>query len=286
MATLLEPITAMTCTDDPDKFRSKVPEKNMWYSQKLDGVRTLAVDDPLRGGVYYYSRNGKLFPNFRKFDHCLHNMAKVVRERSQLHITHPVWFDGEVISADQQFSGVMQQLSRMKDVDASVFQYHLFDLPNHPGFLDERLMNLDFLVTAYSFKTDIFLVPHFSAGSWSEVMRAYSDALYKGQEGIVVKNCKSTYVQRCSINWLKLKEEHTIDLPVIGSKRGRGKFSHTLGALVCDYNGKRVAVSGFTDWERNEFWENPPKMIEVQYQCITSQGSLRHPRYVRVREDK
>jgi len=64
-----------------------------------------------------------------------------------------------------------------------------------------------------------------------------------------------------------------------------------LGAAIVTYKGKRVRVgSGFSDEQRQQFWANPNsikgKIIEVQFHEETPDGSLRHPRFVRVREDK
>lgn len=281
---MVEPITAMTCIADQDKFRCKVPQNQMYWSVKLDGVRTLAC--VYQSTVTFWSRNGKQFPNFDRFGPALQIMAAGLKDLRRGLADHPVWFDGEVISKDKQFSGVMQQLRRHKNVDSSVFEYHIFDCPSLGQYsLSYRICVVDFLVTQTK-PEDIQYHVHYKAHDWDAIMRSYAGALHAGEEGIVVKDCTSLYENKRSSYWLKLKEDHTLDLPVVGRQKGKGKFAHTLGALECMYNGKKVTVSGFTDAQRNEFWENPPAMIEVQYQCITSQGSLRHPRFVRVRDDK
>ena len=76
----------------------------------------------------------------------------------------------------------------------------------------------------------------------------------------------------------------TLDLVVVGVQEGEGAFAELMGALVCDYNGVQVKVgTGFTVEERYEYFKNPPKMIEVDYQEITKDGSLRFPVFVKDR---
>ena len=60
-----------------------------------------------------------------------------------------------------------------------------------------------------------------------------------------------------------------------------------VGSLVVDYKGTKVSVgTGFTDEQRVEFYKDTPEIIEVNYQEVTKDGSLRFPSFVRIREDK
>ena len=69
----------------------------------------------------------------------------------------------------------------------------------------------------------------------------------------------------------------------------------TLGKLVVDYKGFEVRVgSGLTDEERDNIWNNPESaighLIEVKYMQESKDEngdlSLRHPVFVRIRDDK
>lgn len=92
----------------------------------------------------------------------------------------------------------------------------------------------------------------------------------------------------------KWKPVKTMDVVVTDVQDGRGKYIGLLGALVChvlapDGQPWVVAkVSGMTDAERIEFSDDPPigRVVEVAYQCVGSGGRLRHPRFIRVRDDK
>lgn len=91
------------------------------------------------------------------------------------------------------------------------------------------------------------------------------------------------------VNWRKYKPFKTIDLIVDEVTEGRGQFIGLVGSLVCKTSeGYVVAnVSGFTFDERLNLSESDiGRIIEVKYQYVGSGGRLRHPTFVRFREDK
>jgi len=65
------------------------------------------------------------------------------------------------------------------------------------------------------------------------------------------------------------------------------RITSSMGALVVDFNGKKVKVGGgYSDTERAVFMHHPPTLIEVHYKEITEDGSMLFPTFARVREDK
>lgn len=104
-------------------------------------------------------------------------------------------------------------------------------------------------------------------------------------EGFVLKNANL-------VDWHKLKTRQTIDLIITGLTAGKGKYSDMLGALVCSTaEGYEVAnVSGMTDTQRRsmslESEKLVGKVVEVEYQSIGAGGRLRHPSFIRMRDDK
>jgi DNA ligase-1 len=84
----------------------------------------------------------------------------------------------------------------------------------------------------------------------------------------------------------------TADLVLVGYKEGKGKFAGTVGALILKSKdgGTDVSVSGMTDEEREYFHLNREALlgsvIEVRFQRYESRGGMRHPAFVRIREDK
>lgn len=89
-------------------------------------------------------------------------------------------------------------------------------------------------------------------------------------------------------SWYKIKCERTIDLIVTGIQPGKGKYIGQCGALIVStVEGHEVAaVSGMTDAQRVQITEaDIGRIVEVRYQCVGTQGRLRHPRFVRWRDN-
>jgi len=96
-------------------------------------------------------------------------------------------------------------------------------------------------------------------------------------------------------DWYKWKPVHTIDCTVTGYKWGEGKHLGLIGSLEASayVDGELVPVAwvgGFDDATRieisNDEWHAVGRIIEVAYQYVGSKGRLRHPRFVRFRDDK
>lgn len=94
------------------------------------------------------------------------------------------------------------------------------------------------------------------------------------------------------LQWAKLKPRPTLDLIITDIQPGEGKYAGLIGSLtVSTAEGFEVAhVSGMTDELRVALSNNVEalrgQVIEVAYQEIGTQGRLRHPSFVRFREDK
>jgi hypothetical protein len=105
----------------------------------------------------------------------------------------------------------------------------------------------------------------------------------RGYEGWVLK-------QGHLRGWYKLKEVQTADLKVVGFKDGNGKFIGLVGSLIlADATGRIVAnASGMDDMTRALIDENADlgRIAEVAYQYVGAKGKLRHPRFIRWRDDK
>lgn len=281
----------MLCIDDTQRFLKYCRTQPILVSPKLDGVRTLACVDFDRATIDYYSRSGKLFPNFKVFDKGIWDMAGVLPKYQG-----QVWLDGEVTSVDATFRGVMQQLRRLHEADPSVFRFNLFDFAVESWSLEyrqEKLQEAFCRAILSGNGGNLSVIPHniITKEPWQSWEELFSNTLncyvMAGYEGAVLKGAHSPYEQKRSPYWLKLKMTRTVDLPVLQAVFGKGKHQGKLGSLTCEFNGRFVDVgTGFSDAERIEFLIHMPKMIEVQYQEVTPDGSLRHPRFIRVREDK
>lgn len=84
----------------------------------------------------------------------------------------------------------------------------------------------------------------------------------RGGEGIMLNTMEGPYEIKRSNNLLKVKYNKSLDLKVVDILEGTNKYKGMMGALVVDYKGYRVGVgSGFSDEERQRFWDNPEEII-------------------------
>ena len=90
---------------------------------------------------------------------------------------------------------------------------------------------------------------------------------------------------------MKLKDFHDVDLKIEQLIEGTGKHSGKLGSVKVLFNGVEVQVgSGFNDSLREAVWSDPGsfigRTIEIRYQEVTPDGSLRFPTFVCFRNDR
>ena len=117
----------------------------------------------------------------------------------------------------------------------------------------------------------------------------------RGGEGIMLNTFEGCYELKRSNSLLKVKYNESLDLKVVDMLEGTNKYKGMMGALVVDYKGYRVGVgSGFSDEERQRFWDNPEEIIGKTIEVDTfgeskdqlGNVSLNCPIYKEVRYDK
>lgn len=234
--------------------------------------------------------------------------------------TPSLCLDGEVVSGG--FAKTVGDVRR-KDAPALDAEYHVFDavpvdLFRAGGGFDmpyaDRRGFLEWLVS-FSPSPAIRLVPVARALDAAEVDTHYRAFRAQGLEGAIVKPFDGRWEKKRSFAWMKLKAEETADLTVTGAYEGEGKYAGSLGGLVVEgiVDGRRIATrvgGGFSDDQRRAFWKAWRKdadtvaanaelgsdwkrvgalvnrLVEVEYHEVTPDGALRHPRFVRFRDDK
>lgn len=140
-------------------------------------------------------------------------------------------------------------------------------------------------VAELSSSLDFPFIPWFDHPFTIEQLQKIQQQNDAGIEGFVLKNGNL-------LDWTKLKPRKTIDVVVTRLLPGQGKYLNQVGSLVCcTSEGYEVAsVSGMNDrqraWMTNRSDEILRHVIEVEYQNVGAGGRLRHPAFVRVREDK
>lgn len=260
---------------------------------KYDGVRTIALVEPKENSVIYYSRNGKQFTNFGCFDQELLLLAN----------GSPTMFDGEIIGPlGDQFVRVMQQCRRKFDVQPRGLTFRVFDwLPiirfvEKDCILSQRhrtklLHEMSEKIYAINFEERrVQVVASVECRDYDEVLKVFNDAVDTGYEGIIIKDMDGMYEFKRTDVWIKLKPSSTEDLKIVEIQEGTGKYSGRVGAIVVEREGVKIGVgSGFTDdlrvtVEEAQSWIG--KTVEVIFDSVTPDGSLRFPRFKQFRMDK
>ena len=111
--------------------------------------------------------------------------------------------------------------------------------------------------------------------------------LREGWEGVVYRRSSSTVDDAV----MREKREYSIDGTVVGFEPGMGKYEGSLGAVRVAYGENVTSVGGgWTDAERHAIWANQTaflgRVCEFTANAIFESGNVRHPRFVRWRDDK
>lgn len=125
--------------------------------------------------------------------------------------------------------------------------------------------------------------------NWKHQTECYESVvnrtLAKDVEGYVFKNGNLS-------DWSKCKPQRTVDLIIAGYVPGKGQHVGKVGSVVVEtVEGHEVASVGAMTHEIRDFItlhteELIGKIVEVEFTEVASQGRLKHPRFVRFREDK
>lgn len=276
----------------------RIKDKKVRVETKFDGVRCLSIAHP-GAKPRFFSRTGKEFSGFDHLSDQL--MAMIVRNAT----IHSLWqrfgiiFDGELMAADGKFNSITGDVHATKREKSGLANFFLFEVLPYDVLAkgidstpyERRRQRLEgFYQLRTEGEANIVLAPSYIAETDEDIRRLFEKELERGGEGVIVKPLDGPYECKRSYSWLKVKDENSADLLVTGLFEGEGKYKGKLGGLICDFNGVEVRVGGgFSDKQREELFNLDlvrNRMIEVEYHETTPDGSLRHPRFVKFRDDK
>jgi bifunctional non-homologous end joining protein LigD len=281
------------------------PEGPDWiFEVKWDGYRAIAIIEQSK--VQLLSRNGLSLE--KKFE-------KVVTELRSLDLDSAI-LDGEVVAVDQNGIPRFELLQRFQQKPQGTLLYYVFDLPYLGG---KDLTALPLLRRRELLKNVLpeNEVIRFSGAVEGEGKRFFELASQRGLEGIVAKRKDSTYQPgRRSKSWLKIKSRMQQEAVIGGITEPSGSRKH-FGALMLGVydQGKLRYVghtgTGFSDEMLKDIlkrltpyftdscpfdprpkdsarvqWVKPRLVCEVAFQEWTSDGKLRAPAFLGLREDK
>ena len=160
---------------------------------------------------------------------------------------------------------------------------HVFDLPDFGGSWRVRRAALEHAYARIDGLAGIALVPvlhdpALEAGYPEDTDTILRRAIALGYEGVVLKDPEAGYAEGQRA-WSKVKPEATEDLRVVDFLPN--------GSLVVSRRGVRVIVGiGLPRKVRAAKVAMLGRLVEVRFQQVTDSGSLRHPVFVRLRDDK
>ena len=299
-------ISAGSLTPQLATLVDDVPTVGDWvYEIKYDGYRILAwLDD---GKVTLWSRNGKEWTK---------NFPHVVRALSRVRAKNAI-FDGEVayVMEDGKTDFQMLQNALGGEADAGRLVYFAFDLLWYDGddLRDEPLRDRkEKLRTIFAGEgPPLKMSDHVEENG----VRFFDAACKAGLEGIIAKRGDRPYRKGRSPEWVKVKCQKRQELVVVGFTPPKGARKG-LGALLLGVkDGKDLRYAGkvgtgFTHASLDDLVKrltklrvetppivNPPKMkdvtwarpelvAQIRFTEWTRDGSLRHPSFEGLREDK
>lgn len=260
--------------------------------KKFDGVRALFIIEPGCSDVACYSRAGKEFTSVKKLCSFIAQAYEATGSQDGLVL------DGELFCGN--FNKTVS-LIRRKNAEAHGATYQVFDMvpfaewqsgaPSIMKWLGRRELLTEFveLLPVETFVLSSYVEAH----TVEEVLALSRQAMVDGHEGVIVKDRLAAWHPGRSHGWMKIKDEKSEDLKVVGIFEGEGKYVGTTGGITVDFNGVIVNVgTGLTDAERHEIWashllgEVVGRTAEITYQEITPYGSMRHPAFKGFRIDK
>jgi bifunctional non-homologous end joining protein LigD len=273
------------------------------FEVKWDGYR--AVAEIRDGSVSLYSRKGISFN--KKFFPITEALGK---------LRFDAVLDGEIVVVDEQGRPDFQMLQHYQNSGSGHLIYYVFDLLYFRG---HDLTDLPLLRRKEFLKKILPFTPRirFSDHVWKEGVLFYNVAKEKGLEGIIAKHSQSVYeAGRRSREWLKVKTQLTQEAVIAGFTEPGGGRKY-FGALVLGvYEGDVLMFighvgGGFTANHLKDIreklepliqkecpfiskpetnapvtWVKPELVCEVALSGWTEDGVMRHPVFLRLREDK
>ena len=165
--------------------------------------------------------------------------------------------DGELYRHGMNWEEVSSITSRTTNLHPrhDEMQYHVFDLVDETLNQAQRLKKLGKLLAGRK-NSRIKLVPLQMAWSLDEVRKAFDYFISLGYEGIIIRNFEAPYLRRRSTFGMKFKPKKSDLYPITGFVEGHGKYSETIGAIICESDGQQFEVGSFslTDERRKELW--------------------------------
>jgi bifunctional non-homologous end joining protein LigD len=272
------------------------------FEIKWDGYRAIAEVSPT--SIALYSRNGNSF---------LNSYPIVVEALKK--IKGSAVLDGEIVVLNEEGFPDFQKIQDYENHGHMRLCYYVFDLLSldNKSLTSLPLIKRKEMLKKLIKKNEVIRYSDHVVGSGKDF---FDVSIHKNLEGIMAKKADSEYYPGKRTNeWLKIKNNKTADVIIAGYTLPGGSRNH-FGSLVLGikdgnklkhagnagtgYNEKKLKeifhmlqplvreTSPFTEFVRipGVTWVQPRLICEVRFTEWTKDGKLRHPVYLRLRDDK
>ncbi|RWF27484.1 MAG: DNA ligase D [Mesorhizobium sp.] len=281
-----------------------VPAGDRWlHEMKYDGYRILVAVGS--GQARAYTRSGLDWS---------HRFPSILSEASKLKVGSAL-IDGEAVVVDANGRSNFQALQNALKGAPSTIDFYAFDLLQLDGEdltrrpLLDRKEKLQAILPA---KNPVLRYSDHILGRGEELLERFCAA---GLEGVVSKLADSPYVAARGGNWLKIKCIKRQEFVIVGwtpSDKVRAFRSLILGVhaggklryagkvgtgfdtaelfrlmkIMAPLEQKAATVEAPRAEVRGAHWLRPKLVAEIAFTEMTNEGTLRHPSYLGLREDK
>lgn len=310
-------------TPEADKVEQLLGNPQYVAQRKIDGVRCVLHFD--NEGVAHYTTRGASLTDPEtplEITHRLKHMNTKIPQLAGWELDGEIWgkdYTSAEISGQINYKSTVSVDPELK---LNVFDVLHTSRPLEQFHLSYRMEILK--RNSGIFEALPFLERVSWACTEQEKRELLSEEFEAGREGIVLKNLDSTYILGNSkreakpVNtWYKVKKKDTIDVIITGSEPPEHFYRDSLtgvydlcrptkpwsmgwlGSITFKFSedGKIYtgSTSGMTDFMKASLSDSDNlhtikkdyigRVMEVEYMEKTSDGNLRHPRFVRIREE-
>jgi len=261
---------------DWEKRKGKHDTSEMLISQpKLDGIRCIARIDGL------WTRTGKPIVSA---PHIMEQLEPLFHADPDLELDGELY--NHLLKDDFNTITSLVRKENLSDEDLSrsreLVQYHVYDLPSHPGTFEERSRALLYLVEnmtpVVQYVPTTVIGP--DANMYAILDRLFGEYLADGYEGQMIR-LDGVYENKRSNMLMKRKEFDTAEFPVCGMSEGSGNWAgciKTFTVVLTDDTTNEATLRGKQADLRKLLLEGVmPKWATVRFFGYTPDGKLRFP---------
>ena len=277
--------------------------KDWIFEIKWDGYR--ALTEIQKGKVHVYSRNNKSFD--QEFAGIYNSFIGFKKDAI---------FDGEIVVVDSSGRSDFQLLQKYRLSGEGNLVYYVFDLLYYDG---HDLTQLPLTKRREALKK---ILPKAANIKFSEDIKEFGKEFFEiakkqNLEGVMAKLASSKYqTNKRSRDWLKIKNHLQQEVVICGFTSPMGKRIGFGSLILGVYDGDKLIYignvgTGFDDKlieelikklkplivkkptfpnikikNSNITWVRPRLVCEIRFQELTSDGHMRQPVFLGLREDK